>query len=378
MTSTDIFGGIPDDPVSDPDRAATALGDILSFFHGEAMGGPAISQGIGTQTAGTQTTTTTSGTATGEGNGTDRAAPVPEGTGVSGAYLEDRGGRQHPGIDLSVPVGSQILAANSGTVTHAADDDPSGYGTWVEITGDDGIITRYGHLSGMNVTVGTRIRAGQVIGASGGAVGAPGSGSSTGAHLHFEVRQNGGTIDPTPFLAGGYSILGGVTSDTSTTTPADPNAIAAVQLQNVVNVLGGQPAQDATPQQVASDTASSTPSTGNYARDILAGIGAPSTSENIRLMEAWIRAEGTDPSNFNPLATTQGAEGDRTLNSHGVRGYNSYEQGLQATIQTLLNGYYGPIIEALKAGNNALAVADAIAASPWGTGGLVKQILQEG
>lgn len=364
----------------DPERAATALGDILGFFHGELTGSSPISQGIGTQTASTTTDTTTQQPATTVGATTgDRSSPVPEGTTVSQGFGAGNETGGHPGIDFAVPLDTQLLAAASGTVTHSSNDDPGGYGEWVEITTGDGFKIRYGHLHSTNVNVGDTVRAGQIIGTSGGEAGGPTAGNSTGPHLHFEVDVDGHAIDPTPFLAGGYQIVGGpATSPTPQT--ADPRALAAVQLQNVVNVLGGKPAQDLTqPATTAATTATSgaTQSTGNFASDILAGIGAPSTPENIRFIEAWMRAEG-GASHNNPLNTTQGAPGATDFNSVGVKTYTSYEQGVTATIQTLLNGMYGPIIDALKAGTSAQAAAAALAASPWGTGALVQQILGGG
>lgn len=390
MTQINPFGDNASHQISDPEDAARKLGDIMSFFHQDAFSSGssanAISQGIGDMDSSegmttSTSTTTTPGTATGVA--TDgHASPVPEGTPISGAYGENRGGRAHGGIDFSVPVGTQLLAAASGRITNASNADPGGYGLYVEITTDDGFVIRYGHMNAASVQVGDQVRAGQPIGVSGGA-GGPNSGNSTGAHLHFEVQMDGHSIDPAPFLAGGYQILGGTADSTSTTTSTpDPRAIGAVQIQNIISTFQGQEPQDLATPTSTTDTAEAAQGvpggSGDFASDILSGIGAPITPENLRAIKAWMRAEGTDPSNFNPLATTQGAEGARVLNSHGVKGYTSYEQGLKATIQTLLNGFYGNIIEALKAGNNAMAVAEAIESSPWGTGGLVKQILAEG
>lgn len=114
----------------------------------------------------------------------------------------------HPGLDIATPVGTKLLAPIHGTVTHAASDDPGGYGSWVEITGDDGTVVRYGHLSGINVHAGETVDSGTMIGLTGGALGDPGAGNATGPHLHFEVHQGGPTVDPSRFLAGGWQIFG--------------------------------------------------------------------------------------------------------------------------------------------------------------------------
>ena len=56
-----------------------------------------------------------------------------------------------------------------------------------------------------------------------------------------------------------------------------------------------------------------------------------------------------------------------TINGPGVRAYNSWRTGFTATLATLGNGNYGPVVSALAAGTGAQAVASAVAASPWGT-----------
>src|SRR5713101_1577964 len=197
-----------------PTAAATGIGRLLSVLQGltstpttptsamDPFTNPTSSPN--TPTSSTPTTTTSS------------IDPVPEGTAVSQGYGGESG---HPGIDLAVPDGTKIAAAISGTVSHAANDDPGGYGQWVEITGSDGTVTRYGHLSGLAVKAGTAVKAGQVIGTSGGNKGEAGAGNSSGPHLHFEVRQGDHTVDPTPWLAGGSSII-----------KADPNQVTATQV----------------------------------------------------------------------------------------------------------------------------------------------------
>lgn len=85
---------------------------------------------------------------------------------------------------------------------------------------------------------------------------------------------------------------------------------------------------------------------------------------------AWMRAEGGHWHNnatYNPLNTTQRMSGASSMNSVGVKAYTSWDQGLQATVITLQNGYYGNILSALQSGASAQSVANAVVGSPWGT-----------
>jgi peptidoglycan hydrolase CwlO-like protein len=108
----------------------------------------------------------------------------------------------------------------------------------------------------------------------------------------------------------------------------------------------------------------------SWARTLLSRCGLPVTSQNVKAIVAWEMAEGGNWANsahYNPLNTTMSEPGATSINSVGVKAYTSWDQGFDATIATLNNGCYGVIISALKAGNNAQAVADAVGASPWGT-----------
>ncbi|GAB5487392.1 MAG: peptidoglycan DD-metalloendopeptidase family protein [Parasphingorhabdus sp.] len=109
------------------------------------------------------------------------------------------GGAMHNGIDFKGPHGEPILAAASGTITHAGWQ--SGYGKTVEITHGNGLMTRYAHLSRINVTTGQKVEQGLQVGAMGS------TGRSTGTHLHFEVRMNGRAINPRPFLETNSDVL---------------------------------------------------------------------------------------------------------------------------------------------------------------------------
>ena len=96
----------------------------------------------------------------------------------------------------------------------------------------------------------------------------------------------------------------------------------------------------------------------------------PETACNIGAVTAWEAAEGGEWDNTaaaNPLDTTQPEPGSWPMNSVGVQAYPSWAEGLEANLTVITNGLYGGILSALAAGGNAQAVADAVAASPWGT-----------
>jgi murein DD-endopeptidase MepM/ murein hydrolase activator NlpD len=94
----------------------------------------------------------------------------------------------HPGLDIAVPVGTQVRASGGATVNQIGDDPE--YGLYVLLDHPEGYQTMYGHLSRIIVTDGQDVEAGEVIGLSGN------SGRSTAPHLHFEIRQGGTSLDP--------------------------------------------------------------------------------------------------------------------------------------------------------------------------------------
>ncbi len=109
------------------------------------------------------------------------------------------GGAMHNGLDFKGPVGTPILAAAEGKVTAAGHH--GGYGNTIEITHPNGLLTRYAHLSGFNVSLGQRVGRGVQIARMGS------TGRSTGSHLHFEVRLNGQAINPRKFLEANSDVL---------------------------------------------------------------------------------------------------------------------------------------------------------------------------
>lgn len=102
------------------------------------------------------------------------------------------GSTNHKGIDIAVPRGTPIYAADGGTVTYSG--WMSGYGYLVQIDHGNGYVTRYGHNSSLTVNVGQHVYKGQQVARAGS------TGNSTGNHCHFEVRYNGVAKNPLNYL----------------------------------------------------------------------------------------------------------------------------------------------------------------------------------
>lgn len=120
---------------------------------------------------------------------------------IGGSYSSNFGwridpfsGRQsrHDGIDFSGAHGAPILAAAAGVVVYAEYNGQ--YGNMVEIDHGNDLVTRYAHASRLHVKVGDMVLRGAKIAEIGS------TGRSTGAHLHFEVLQNGVPVNPAQFL----------------------------------------------------------------------------------------------------------------------------------------------------------------------------------
>ncbi|WP_176399174.1 M23 family metallopeptidase [Pandoraea sp. PE-S2T-3] len=101
----------------------------------------------------------------------------------------------HTGVDLVAPAGTQVKAASQGVIKFIG-FERRGYGRYVVIDHRYNSETIYGHLSSTSrdLRVGTKVNAGQVIGAVGS------TGMAAGPHLHFELRRHGRSVDPMPLL----------------------------------------------------------------------------------------------------------------------------------------------------------------------------------
>jgi septal ring factor EnvC (AmiA/AmiB activator) len=121
---------------------------------------------------------------------------------VRGDVVGRYGQEKHPrwgtvtmnnGIDIETPVGTAVRAVARGRVDYTSDDFGS-YGQIVILNHGDGYYTLYGHLSGIGVSTGAEVNAGQTIGLSGE------TGSLKGPILHFEVRKGGASLNPQSWL----------------------------------------------------------------------------------------------------------------------------------------------------------------------------------
>lgn len=99
----------------------------------------------------------------------------------------------HPGLDIDGETGDTVVAPANGIVVKA--ERMGGYGNMIEIDHGNGLTTRYGHLSRIEIAVGSAVERGQLIGLVGS------TGRSTGAHLHFEIRVGDKPINPRRFLS---------------------------------------------------------------------------------------------------------------------------------------------------------------------------------
>ncbi|MEM6453184.1 MAG: M23 family metallopeptidase [Cyanobacteria bacterium P01_D01_bin.105] len=105
--------------------------------------------------------------------------------------------KAHTGDDIAVGTGNEVVASDSGVIEYYTQGGGfSGYGWMLIVKHGSGLETWYAHLSERLVPDGSKVNQGDVIGLSGGAAGVIGSGTSTGPHLHFEVRQDGSPINP--------------------------------------------------------------------------------------------------------------------------------------------------------------------------------------
>ncbi|MCI8345001.1 MAG: peptidoglycan DD-metalloendopeptidase family protein [Clostridia bacterium] len=131
--------------------------------------------------------------------------------------VKKRWGRWHKGIDIGASH-ENVYAAASGYAYNL--ENPGGYGHYIMIVHGSGYITLYAHLLSRKVSDGQYVKQGQTIATSGGGLTDEGRGSSTGRHLHFEIRKassisnyfSSNFLNPLEYLPGGYTLAAGATT----------------------------------------------------------------------------------------------------------------------------------------------------------------------
>jgi murein DD-endopeptidase MepM/ murein hydrolase activator NlpD len=130
----------------------------------------------------------------------DDKAAAPDGTGIGkmrwpvrGRVISAFGGNGSDGIDISVPEGTPIKAAENGVVIYAGNGLKE-FGNTVLVRHEDGLVTVYGHAKSLEVSRGDKVKRGQELALSGM------SGNADSPQLHFEVRKNSAPVDPRKYL----------------------------------------------------------------------------------------------------------------------------------------------------------------------------------
>jgi murein DD-endopeptidase MepM/ murein hydrolase activator NlpD len=114
---------------------------------------------------------------------------------VIAGYGAQTSGKQNDGINVAVPEGTPVKAADDGVVTYAG-NELKGYGNLVLVKHSNGYVTAYAHTSELMVKRGDTIKRGQIIAKSGQ------TGEVQSPQLHFEIRKGSTPVDPTQFLNG--------------------------------------------------------------------------------------------------------------------------------------------------------------------------------
>ncbi|NBE83239.1 M23 family metallopeptidase [Micromonospora rubida] len=154
---------------------------------------------------------------------------------ITGSWQEHLNSGSLGGIDFGMGVGTSLPACGAGTIQNIPNNGTGGH--TVTIHHADGYRSQYMHLSQFLLANGAGVGAGAIVGRSGGAVGAPGSGSSTGPHLHWHmINPSGVRINPLTYV--GQNPGGGLPK---TTTEQDgiPGTIFYKRMQNWLRITSG-------------------------------------------------------------------------------------------------------------------------------------------
>lgn len=277
-----------------------------------------------------------------------------------------RKGRMHSGVDLKVPSGTQIKSPLDGEVIDAEIRNDDCGGT-IHIKHADDIKTRYCHCKQINVSKGDIVKKGQLIGLSGGGPGDNGKGKSSGPHLHFEVYKNDKPADPMMYI--GLEVSDDFKPDSGQMVTA-----TSEMLNKLIELLKDRGVTSEDLNKHIDKVNLEGLADQNFYAKLLENLGAPISEENLKFLYAWRQAEGKG-GKFNPFNTTWTLPGSTSMNSHGVKDYQTLEDGMVATLKTLKSGRYGCIVDGLRNDIGASNIAKCESLKTWGTGDLVAKVI---
>jgi len=288
--------------------SSTGAGESVNVVYGsdipdtESVGGPELEERVelrdeiedpsGSSSepapAAPETETAPAPVSTGDGCTADGRMVAPVNGTVTGGFGEDRGDHAHSGTDIAAPTGTTVRAAECGTVSVSGTE--SGYGTMVCVRHAGETTTCYAHLSENSVAVNEYVKAGQKIGEVGC------TGSCTGPHVHFEVRENGVATDPSPYLQGSGAVA-------SATTPEGGGGIGGATPEQQAEVFGSTGGAEA-PAAETEATATTQAPAGEAAPAPLDGAEAPAPAAPAPTAEAEAAptAEAAPPAEAAPAA----------------------------------------------------------------------------
>ena len=218
------------------------------------------------------------------------------------------GEKMHQGTDISAPSGTPLYAFTDALITDRGHD--SGYGNYIAWKDSFGSEHLYAHMTQMSANIGDTVKAGTVIGKSGGGVNDPGRGTSTGAHLHWEYgpvgetgRNGAGLVDPLdkfdymmPF--GAKKII---SSPEPTPTPAPkPTSITAAPSRI----------------QAAADAVSRTPSRASRSR--VSNINLPAEVRNNPVIAGSSGGQSSSTENYVPRVSTRTSSDIYQINTRSL------------------------------------------------------------
>jgi murein DD-endopeptidase MepM/ murein hydrolase activator NlpD len=269
--------------------------------------------------------------------------------------------------DVTGPVGTEVYSLTNGVVEKIKKDSSGGviksgvkkiYGDQISIKSSDGKPNVfYTHIDS-NLKVGDQVKEGDVIGTIMQAGGIP-------PHVHVGI-SSGNLSD----LATGMSDAGG--SSIGPMVKATPE-----MLNKLIELLKERGVSSEDLKKFIDNNANINLdglADANFYKKLLENLGAPVSEENLKFLYAWRQAEGKG-GKFNPFNTTWTLPGSTSMNSHGVKNYQSLEDGMVATIKTLRNGRYNCIVDGLKNDIGASNIAKCESLETWGTGDLVAKVV---